>query len=84
MDSMYANQVWTLVDPHEGIVPIGCKWIFKRNISAYGKVEAFKARLVVKGFCQRQAVDYKETSPVVVLKSIRILLTIAIYYDYKF
>ena len=25
MDSMYANQVWTLVDPLEGIVPIGCK-----------------------------------------------------------
>ena len=29
MDSVYANQVWTLVDPPEGIVPIGCKWIFK-------------------------------------------------------
>ena len=25
MDSMYANQVWTLVNPPEGIVPIGCK-----------------------------------------------------------
>ncbi|MDF3587742.1 hypothetical protein P3S20_24575, partial [Enterobacter hormaechei] len=25
MDSMYSNQVWTLVNPPEGIVPIGCK-----------------------------------------------------------
>ncbi|KAG8483010.1 hypothetical protein CXB51_021928 [Gossypium anomalum] len=25
MDSMYENQVWTLVDPHEGVKPIGCK-----------------------------------------------------------
>ena len=29
MDSMYSNKVWTLVDPPEGIVPIGCKWIYK-------------------------------------------------------
>ena len=32
MDSMYANQVWTLVDPPEGIIPIGCKWISIREI----------------------------------------------------
>ena len=25
IDSMHSNQVWTLVDPPEGIVPIGCK-----------------------------------------------------------
>ena len=27
IDSMHSNQVWTLVDPPEGIVPIGYKWI---------------------------------------------------------
>ena len=32
MDSMYANQVWILVDPPEIIVSIGRKWIFKRKI----------------------------------------------------
>jgi len=32
MESMYSNQIWTLVDPPEGIVPIGCKWIYKRKI----------------------------------------------------
>jgi len=25
MESMYSNQVWTLVDPPDGIVPISCK-----------------------------------------------------------
>ena len=24
-DFMHSNQVWTLMDPPEGIVPIGCK-----------------------------------------------------------
>ncbi|CAL8993423.1 unnamed protein product [Prunus brigantina] len=45
MDSMYANQVWTLVDPPEGIVPIGNKWVFKRKKGSNGKVETYKARL---------------------------------------
>ena len=29
IDSMHSTQVWTLVDPPEGIVPIRCKWIYK-------------------------------------------------------
>ena len=53
MDFMYANQVWTLIDPPEGIVPIGCKWIFKRKISTDKKVKTYEARLVVKRFRQR-------------------------------
>ena len=48
IDSMHSNQVWTLVDPPEGIVPIRYKWIFKRKIGADGNVETFKVRLVAK------------------------------------
>ena len=49
-----------------------------------GKVENFKARLVGKGFHQRQEVDYEETfSPVAMRKSIRILLAIVAHYDYE-
>ena len=77
MDSMYTNHVWTLVNPPEGIIPIGCKWIFKRKIGADGKVDTYKARLIEKGFRQRQGVDYEETfSSVAMLKSIQILLAI--------
>ena len=38
MDSMYANQVWTLVDPPKGIKPIRCKWIFKMKTDMEGNV----------------------------------------------
>ena len=53
IDSMYANQVWTLVDAPEGVTPIGCKWVFKKKIGADGQVETYKARLVAKGFRQK-------------------------------
>ena len=38
MDSMYTNQVWTLVEPPIGVNPIGCKWVFKNKIVMDGKV----------------------------------------------
>ena len=81
---MYFNQVWTLVDLPEGRVPVGYKWIFKRKIRANGQVQTYKARLVAKGYRQRQGVDYDETfSSVAMLKSIRMMLAIAAYYDYE-
>ena len=77
---MYDNQVWNLVDPPEGAKVIGCKWVHK--IKYY---MTFKSRLVAKGFKQTHGIDYDETfSPVIMLKSIRILLTIVAYYDYEF
>jgi hypothetical protein len=84
MDSMKDNRVWNLVDPPDGVRAIECKWIFKKKIDADGNVHIYKARLVAKGFRQIQGVDYDETfSPVAMLKSIRILLAIAAYYDYE-
>ena len=43
IDSIYANQVWTLVDAHEGVTPISCKWIFKRKIGVDGQIETYKS-----------------------------------------
>ena len=84
MDSMYENQIWTLVDPPKGIKPIGCKWVFKKKTNMEGKVVTYKARLMAKGYCKKQGVDYDETfSPVAMLKSIRILLAITAHYDYE-
>ena len=49
-----------------------------------GKVVAYKGRLVAKGYTQVEGVNFEETfAPVAMVKSIRILLTIASYYDYE-
>ncbi|KAK8540260.1 hypothetical protein V6N12_046548 [Hibiscus sabdariffa] len=84
MDSMSDNQVWTLVEPPEGIKPIGCKWVFKKKIDMDGNVQTYKGRLVAKGYRQIHDIDYDETfSPVAMFKSIRILLAIAAFHDYE-
>ena len=68
---MYSNQVRDLMEPPEGIKPIGCKWIYNKKRGADGKVETFKARLVAKGFTQKEWINYVETfSLVSMLKSI--------------
>jgi hypothetical protein len=82
--SMYDNQVWTLVDIPSDRKAIENKWIFKKKTDADGNVTNCKAQLVVKGLRQIQGVDYDETfSPVAMLKSIRVLLAIAAYFDYE-
>jgi len=62
---MSVNGVWELVEFLENYKEIGCKWVFKTNKDSDGNIERFKAKLVVKGFIQKEGIDFKETfSPV--------------------
>ena len=84
LDSMYSNQVWDLVKAFNDIKPVGCKWVYKRKRGIDGKVETFKVRIVAKGYTQKEGIDYEETfSSVAMFKSKRILLSIAVHYDYE-
>ena len=70
--------------PPEGIKPIRCIWVFKRKRGTDRKVKTYQACLIVKGYHQRYGIDYDEIfSPVVILKSIQIMLAIAAHLDYK-
>ena len=74
IDSMHSNQV----DPSEGIISIGCKWIYKKK-SVDGKVEIYKDRLVAKSYSQCEGIDYQLTfSSVAMLKSIYTLPAVAL------
>ena len=49
-----------------------------------GNVETFKSRLLEERYTKKEGIDYEETfSLVAMLKSIRILLSIAAHYDYE-
>ena len=77
---MYENEVWTLTDLLDDRRAIENKWIFKTGID--GNVTVYKSWLVAIGFRQVQWVDYDETfSPVAMLKSVWIMLTIAAFYE---
>ena len=76
--------MWTLVNSPEDRQAIENKWIFKKKTDTDGNVTVYKARLVAKGFRHVQGVDYDEIfSPVAMLKSVRIMLAIAAFYNYE-
>ncbi|GJR29762.1 retrotransposon protein, putative, ty1-copia subclass [Tanacetum coccineum] len=56
----------------------GYKLIFKKKMKADGTIDKYKARLVIKGYRQREGLDYFDTySPVTRITSIRMILAIA-------
>ena len=73
-----------MVDPPEGVKPVGFKWVFNRKNDVEGNVITYKSRLVAKGYKQRQGVDFHETLfPIAMHKSIRILNVVIAFYDYE-
>ena len=62
--------------------PIGCKWIYKRKTNPDGSTR-FKARLVIKGYKQKEGIDYDETyAPVSKMATFRLILVLAAQYGW--
>ena len=78
---MYENKVWILIDLPNDRWAIENKWMFKRKTED-SSVTVYKARIVAKSFRQVQGVEYdKIFSLVAMLKSVRIMLAIATFYE---
>ncbi|GJS46755.1 retrotransposon protein, putative, ty1-copia subclass [Tanacetum coccineum] len=84
MQSMKDNEVWELVELPPDAKTVSHKWLFKKKTDMDGDLHTYKALLVAKGFTQTPRIDYEETfSPVTDIRAIRILITIAAFYDYE-
>ena len=82
VESILQNHTWELVDLLPGSKPLGYKWIFKKKMKANGSIDKYKARLVIKGYKQKEGLDYFDTySPVTRISSIRMLISIAAIHN---
>jgi len=82
--ALHKNHTWDLVDYPAAVNIIGCKWVYKLKHKPDGSIDRYKARLVAKGYHQTLSLDYFETfSPVVKAATIRIILTVAISFQWE-
>ena len=82
MESIMSNHTWEIVDLPPASKPIGCKWVFRRKYHTDGTLHTYKARLVPKGFRQKEGIDYFDTyAPVVRITSVRNMFSLASIYD---
>ena len=82
MASLQENKTWSLEERPTDAQLISAKWVFKVKMDAQGNVERFKARLVARGFMQREGIDFNEVyAPVSKYTTVRALLSMAAAED---
>lgn len=69
MKSLGNNNTWTLAELPPGRHALRGKWVYKTKTDANGMPCRYKARWVVKGFMQKEGIDFTETFALVVKSS---------------
>ncbi|KAJ9526423.1 hypothetical protein QJQ45_009890 [Haematococcus lacustris] len=81
MASQHANETWQLVKREVGMSVLPGRWVLKRKLGLDSSIAKYKARWVVKGFRQRDGVDYSEDAifaPVVMHTTQRFIFALAV------
>eukprot|EP00253_Pinus_taeda_P003155 PITA_03155 len=84
LEQIEKNNSWELVPRPKDKNVIGTKWIFKNKLNENGEVIRNKARLVCKGYAQKEGIDFEETfAPVARLEAIRMFLALSSFQNFK-
>ncbi|GJZ74483.1 retrovirus-related pol polyprotein from transposon TNT 1-94 [Tanacetum coccineum] len=71
-------EVWELVPRPDKVMVITLKWIYKVKLDELGGILKNKARLISRGYCQEEGIDFEESFALVArLDAIRIFLAYA-------
>ncbi|KAL2230676.1 UNVERIFIED_CONTAM: Copia protein [Sesamum indicum] len=81
---MNKNQVWEPAKLPEGAKTIGCTWVYKAKRDPSGRIARYKARLITKGYTQKEDIDYHETFSPVSKDSFRIMIALVAYFDLEY
>jgi hypothetical protein len=74
MDGVEKNRTWELTDLPRGHRAITLKWVFKLKRDEVGVIIKHKARLVARGFLQREGIDFDDAFALVArMESVRLL-----------
>ncbi|GJR20552.1 putative RNA-directed DNA polymerase [Tanacetum coccineum] len=66
LEKYVGNDTWEIYDFPKDRKSIGGKWVFKIKYKSNGEIERYKARYVVKGYNQKESIDFDETFSLVV------------------
>ena len=66
IEALYKNKTWDLVSLPQGRKAMGNKRVYKIKRDANNQVERYRARLVVKGYVQKEGIDFNEIFSLVV------------------
>ncbi|MBW0529178.1 hypothetical protein O181_068893 [Austropuccinia psidii MF-1] len=78
------NNVWSPISNKKEIKALTTTWVFKKKTDKNGNLIKYKARLCVRGFNQREGIDYNNIfSPTGRLTSLHLLLTLCHLHQFK-
>ncbi|CAI7867597.1 unnamed protein product [Closterium sp. NIES-53] len=78
------NETWTLTNLSPGRKALECMWVLRVKTDVEGRLERRKRRLVIKGFQQREGIDFQEVFvPVAKAPTLRLLLAAAAVCGWK-
>lgn len=84
LDAHQRNRTWTVVDKPSDVKPITCRWVFNAKRNDKNQVQEFKARLVARGSCQVEGINFEDSyAPVTRAESVRALIALDAHKDWK-